>query len=168
MIEEPGRVVAVEPGAVWVETQRKSTCSGCSARHGCGQGLMDRLGVRERRGLVRALTERRLQLGDSVIIGIREDMLLRGAVLVYLFPILVLFAAALLAASLSAPEPYVILAGLGGFLLSWLVVRARSLRAAGDCALQPVVLRVMLAVAGADAAVGSFSPRENDLEGSTH
>lgn len=168
MIEEPGRVVAVEPGAVWVETQRKSTCSGCSAKNGCGQGLMDRLGVRERRGLIRALSDQRPQVGDSVVIGIREDVLLRGAVLVYLFPLIVLFASALAASRLSASEPYVILAGLGGFLISWLVVRARSRRAAGDCALQPVVLRVMLAVAGSDVAVGSFSPRGNDLEGSTH
>lgn len=167
MIEEPGRVVAVEPGAVWVETQRKSTCSGCSVRNGCGQGLMDQLGVRERRGLIRAHADGRLQVGDSVVIGIREDALLRGAALVYLFPLIVLFAAALLASWLSAPEPYVILAGLGGFLSSWLVVRARGRRVAGDCALQPVVLRVMLAVAGADGAVGSFSPRGNDLEGST-
>ena len=168
MIEEPGRVVAVEPGAVWVETQRKSTCSGCSARNGCGQGLMDRLGVREKRGLIRALSERHLQVGDSVIIGIREDILLRGALLVYLFPLIGLFAAALLASQLSASEPYVILAGLGGFLLAWLLVRARSQRVAGDCALQPVVLRVMLTVAGGDGAVGSFSPKGNDLEGSTH
>ena len=168
MIEESGRVVAVEPGAVWVETQRKSTCSGCTVRNGCGQGLMDQLGVRERRGLVRALSGGCLQVGDSVVIGIREDVLLRGAVLVYLFPIIVLLAVALLASSLSAPEPYVILAGFGGFLLSWLIVRARSLRTARDCALQPVVLRVMLAVADRDAAVGSFSPGGNDLEGSTH
>ncbi|MBF3221453.1 transcriptional regulator, partial [Pseudomonas aeruginosa] len=27
MIEEQGRVVATEPGAVWVETVRRSTCS---------------------------------------------------------------------------------------------------------------------------------------------
>lgn len=168
MIEEPGRVVAVESGAVWVETQRKSTCSGCSARNGCGQGLMDKLGVRERRGLIRALSDQHLQLGDSVVIGIREDVLLRGAVLVYLFPLIVLLASSLLASLLSASEPFVILAGLGGFLISWLVVRARSRRAAGDCALQPVVVRVMLAVAGSDAAVVSFSPRGNDLEGSTH
>lgn len=45
MIEEQGRVVATEPGAVWVETVRRSTCSSCSANAGCGQGLMQRLGV---------------------------------------------------------------------------------------------------------------------------
>ncbi|MDF3932676.1 SoxR reducing system RseC family protein, partial [Pseudomonas citronellolis] len=43
MIEEQGRVIGVEPGAVWVETLRQSTCSACNARAGCGQGLLQQL-----------------------------------------------------------------------------------------------------------------------------
>ncbi|WP_278447476.1 SoxR reducing system RseC family protein [Stutzerimonas kunmingensis] len=145
MIEEPGRVVALDVGAVWVETRRKTTCSGCSAKSGCGQGLMDTLGVREQRGLIRALCDLHLQVGDGVVVGIREDVLLRGAVLVYLLPLIVLIAAASLAAQLSTREPIVILAGLGGFFISWLFVRMRSRRTAADPNLQPVVLRAMLA-----------------------
>lgn len=144
MIEEPGRVVALEPGAVWVETLRKSTCSGCSARNGCGQGLMDRLGAREKRGLIRALSDMQLSVGDSVIVGVREDALLRGALLVYLFPLIALFASAVIASALSASEPYVILAGLAGFFASWLVVRHRGQKTADDTQLQPVILRAML------------------------
>jgi sigma-E factor negative regulatory protein RseC len=167
MIEESGRVIAVEPGAVWVETQRSSTCSGCSARNGCGQGLMDRLGVRERRGLIRALSDRQLTVGDSVIVGIRESVLLRGAILVYLFPLIVLFASALVASELSAAEPYVMLVGISGFLVSWLIVRKVSQRTAGDPGLQPIVLRAVLAGAAGRSQAGLFSSRENDLEGFT-
>lgn len=145
MIEEPGRVVALDRGAVWVETRRKSTCSGCSAKSGCGQGLMDSLGIRERRGLIRAMSDLHLQVGDAVIVGIREDVLLRGAVLVYLLPLIMLMAAAATAAQFSAREPVVILAGLGGFCISWLFVRMRSRHTAGDPKLQAVVLRAMLA-----------------------
>ncbi|EWC39278.1 transcriptional regulator [Pseudomonas stutzeri] len=145
MIEESGRVVALDVGAVWVETRRTSTCSGCSAKNGCGQGLMDTLGVREKRGLIRALSDLRLQVGDSVVVGIREEVLLRGAVLVYLLPLIMLMGAATVAAQFSAPEPVVILTGFGGFFVSWLVVRMRARRTAGDPSLQPVVLRAMLA-----------------------
>lgn len=141
MIEEPGRVIALEPGAVWVETRRKSTCSNCSARNGCGQGLMEKLGVRERHGLIRALSNSQLSVGDPVVVGIREDVLVRGAVLVYLFPLIVLFISSLIASELSAAEPYVIAAGLGGFLVSWLIVRKHSQRMVDDPRLQPVVLR---------------------------
>ncbi|HBM06663.1 transcriptional regulator [Pseudomonas sp. Choline-3u-10] len=145
MIEETGRVVALAPGAVWVEAERSSTCSGCSVRSGCGQGLVDRLGIRERRGLILALCDLRLSVGDTVVVGIRESVLLHGAVLVYLFPLIMLFIFAVIASQLSAPEPYVMLAGLGGFLVAWLLVRKRSQQTSIDPALQPVVLRAALA-----------------------
>ncbi|MCO3055556.1 transcriptional regulator, partial [Pseudomonas aeruginosa] len=86
MIEEQGRVVATEPGAVWVETARRSTCSSCSVNAGCGQGLLQRLGVGEGRARVRALCDLSLRVGDGVILGIREDLLLRASILFYLFP----------------------------------------------------------------------------------
>ena len=65
MIEEQARVVALEAGAVWVETRRQSTCGGCSANAGCGQGLMDKIGVRASHGHVRALCDLQLQVGDG-------------------------------------------------------------------------------------------------------
>ncbi|WP_443190295.1 SoxR reducing system RseC family protein [Pseudomonas indica] len=145
MIEEQGRVIAVEPGAVWVETLRKSTCTACSASAGCGQGIMEKLGVGARRGYVRALSDLQLDVGDPVVIGIREELLLRGSILVYLLPLLGLFLAAILAERLALGEPLVIFSGLGGFALTWFGVRWHSRRAADDPALQPVVLRAMLA-----------------------
>lgn len=149
MIEEQGRVVALESGAVWVETLRKSTCSSCSANAACGQGLMDRLGVGRQRGYVRALSQMQLAIGDSVIIGVREDLLVRSSLLVYLLPLLGLFAAALLANGLGLSEPLVILAGLSGLFASWLMVRWRAARVAENPLLQPVVLRTLLATAPA-------------------
>lgn len=145
MIEEQGRVVAVEDGAVWVETLRKSTCSSCSANAGCGQGLMDKLGVGRSRGLVRALCNLRLEVGDSVVIGVREDLLVRGSLLVYLLPLAGLFVVALLAQALGAGEPQIVVAGLSGLGLGWLLVRWRSRQTAADPDLQPVVVRALLA-----------------------
>jgi sigma-E factor negative regulatory protein RseC len=144
MIEEQGRVVALEPGAVWVETLRKSTCSSCSANAACGQGLMDRLGVGRQRGYVRALSQMQLAVGDTVIIGVREDLLVRSSLLVYLLPLLGLFAAALLADGLGLSEPLVILCGLLGLSATWLMVRWRAARVAENPFLQPVVLRTLL------------------------
>lgn len=144
MIEEQGRVVALEPGAVWVETLRKSTCSSCSANAACGQGLMDRLGVGRQRGYVRALSQMHLAIGDTVIIGVREDLLVRSSLLVYLLPLMGLFAAALLADGLGLPEPLVILSGLSGLFASWLMVRWRAAQVAENPLLQPVVLRTLL------------------------
>jgi sigma-E factor negative regulatory protein RseC len=105
---------------------------------------MDRLGVKEKRGLIRALSELQLAVGDSVVVGVREDALLRGALLVYLFPLIALIVSALVASTLSLDEPYVISTGLAGFFASWLVVRNRGRKTEGDTRLQPVVLRAMI------------------------
>lgn len=145
MIEEQGRVIAVEAGAVWVETLRKSTCSACSAKSACGQGLLNQLGAGARRGYVRALSGLSLQVGDAVVIGVREDLLVRGSLLVYLLPLLGLFAAAGMVQWMGMSEPMVILAALIGFMAAWYGVRRYSLRTSDDPAAQPVVLRSLLA-----------------------
>lgn len=145
MIEEQGRVVAVEAGAVWVETLRKSTCSSCSVKAGCGQGLLDQLGAGGRRGYVRALSDLHLSVGDAVVIGVREELLVRGSLLVYLLPLLGLFAGAIVAGQLALSEPWVILSALSGFVVACAGVRWRSHQASADPFLQPVVLRTLLA-----------------------
>ncbi len=146
MIEEQGRVVAIESGAVWVEILRKSTCSSCSTNAGCGQGLMGRLGIYRNRGLVRALCTFHLGVGDVVVIGIREDLLVHGSLLLYLLPLAGLFVLALLAQELGASESLIIVAGLTGLALSFCLVRWHSWRMVGNPDLQPVVVRALLAV----------------------
>ncbi|MDF3865442.1 SoxR reducing system RseC family protein [Pseudomonas denitrificans (nom. rej.)] len=149
MIHERGRVIAVESGAVQVETLRRSTCSGCSASTACGRGLLERLGGSQGRGLVRALILQNLasssvKPGDEILLGMDEDLLLKSALLFYLSPLIGLFALALLAARLDLGEPLIIVAGLAGFLLSWLLVRRYTRRYTDDPAMQPVVLRALV------------------------
>ncbi|WP_111657110.1 SoxR reducing system RseC family protein [Isoalcanivorax indicus] len=151
MIEESGRVVAVEPGAVWVETLRFSACRDCSARKGCGHGLMDseRAGARARvRALNPTLT---LAVDDAVVVGIPEGALLRGAVMLYLVPLLLMFVAALVGAALPSGLPGGDLAapfGVAGLAIGFLVNRWYSQQHARDPALHPQVVRR----AGAPAA----------------
>lgn len=145
MIEEQGRVVAVEDGAVWVEVSRKSTCSTCSASAGCGQGLMENLDVGRGRRLVRALCQFRLNVGDSVVIAIREDLLVRGALLLYLLPLMSLLGSALVMHALGGGEPMIIVSGLVGLMLGLWLVRKRGQRLTDDPDLQPIVLKALLA-----------------------
>ena len=147
MIEETGRVVAVENGAVWVETLRKSTCQSCAAKPGCGHSLIerDRAGARAQ---IRALAVGyRLRLDDQVVLGIPEGALLKGAVMVYLLPLVLLFVGALLGTALSAGLAYDLAAptGVAGLLLGLMINRRYSQRHADDETLQPKVLRLVLA-----------------------
>ncbi|MEP9317854.1 SoxR reducing system RseC family protein [Pseudomonas sp. LABIM340] len=149
MIHERGRVIAVESGTVQVETLRRSICSGCSVNAGCGQGLLERLGVSQGRSRVRALispnlASSSLKPGDEILLGVDEDLLLKSALLFYLSPLIGLFALALVASHLDLGEPLIIVAGLAGFLLSWLLVRRYARRHTDDPAMQPVVLRALV------------------------
>lgn len=143
MIEERGRVLSVEEGAVWVETVRRSACDSCQARNGCGQSVLQRLGLGARSGFIRVLDEHaesRRQVGEEIVIGIPESAVLHGSLVVYLVPLLALFAGALLAQALGAAEPLIILAGFVGIGIGFAVVRWHGRRLHNSLAFVPQVL----------------------------
>lgn len=146
MLEETARVVAVEEGGVWVETRRRSSCSACSARTGCGAATLAKvLGVRRSR--VRALAEPGFKPGDEVVIGIREQALVRGSFAVYAVPLLLLLAGALAGEYIArrgladSAETASILLGLSGLAAGLWWLRRFTRRVYRDRAYQPVVLR---------------------------
>ena len=141
MIEETGRVVAVEADAVWVETVRLSACQSCSANKGCGHAMLDRhqAGSRAR---VRALNSLPLQVDQTVVLGLPEGALLKGAVLVYLLPLLLLFVGALCGDALVPVNGNGASAGgVIGLLFGFFLNRWYSHRHQHDPSLQPRVLR---------------------------
>ena len=78
MLEETAQVVRVTADGIWVETRRQSTCSSCAAEKGCGTATLSKV-LGNRRTLVRVLADMPLEVGDRVVIGIREQALVRGS-----------------------------------------------------------------------------------------
>ena len=148
MLRETGRVVAVEASSVWVETIRKSTCGSCAANKGCGHGLLERY-ASGRRGLVRVLAGQRLapsdcRIDDQVIIEIPEEIVLRGSLVVYALPLLVLLAGAALPALAGAPgDGPAMLGAAAGLAVGLALVRLHSWRHRNDRRLQPALLEVV-------------------------
>ncbi len=156
MIEERAVVAETGPGYVWLDIRRQSACGSCHASGGCGTAALAKVwGGKSTR--VRAISELPLQAGDAVIVGLADGVLLRGALLAYLLPVVLLLAGALLGESAfaGAGEEPVILLGALGLGLGFLVVRIRSRRLQKDPRYQPVVLRRCLP----DAPGGVLSPR---------
>jgi len=141
VIEETGRVVAIEPGAVWVETVRVSACQQCSANKGCGHAMVDRqqAGSRAR---VRALNQLSLELDQQVVLGLPEGALLRGALMVYLVPLVLLFIGALLG-DWGWPDVGAVPAGLAGLCVGFGLNRWYSRQHQADPAWHPQVLRTL-------------------------
>lgn len=139
MIEERARVVALETGAVWVETLRQSACGSCAAQKGCGHSAIARMS--EKPMHVRALTEARYHIGDEVIIGIPEDILLKGSLIAYLMPLMLALVSALSVQAINPAEGWVTLGGAGGLALGFVGVWLHAQRVKHDPRYHPQVIR---------------------------
>jgi sigma-E factor negative regulatory protein RseC len=87
MIEQQGQAVSATPGVVRVRLGGQSGCSACDAGRGCGAGIFGKL---LRRRAVELDFENRVgaRLGQGVIVGIPEALLLNLVMRFYLFPLL--------------------------------------------------------------------------------
>ncbi len=149
MIEEPGVVVAVDTDGVWVATQRKTTCGSCAAKAACGQGLLNSLSADKKPHTVKVQSDLQLREGDQVVLAISQQSLVRSALLVYMLPLLLMFAAALAVDALNASEPWIIFAAALGFLAGAGCIRWYSDRYLDAAAMQPVVVRAQIALSPA-------------------
>jgi sigma-E factor negative regulatory protein RseC len=121
MIEEIGTVVAVKGDNVWVETQVKTTCSGCKASEGCPSSTIAKA-FTSKANLVYMEVPCALVVGQQIKIGISEHALLRASLMVYVIPLLLLiFSAAALSAMLPNVHELIILlaASFIAFLGFW-------------------------------------------------
>lgn len=148
MLTETGRVVAVEADGVWVETIRQSTCGSCAAQKGCGHGLMNRISDGHR-SLIRALSGQLnasdCRVDDEVRIAIPEEVILRGSLVVYILPLLLMLAGAGIAAavSLEHSDLAAALGAAGGFALGFALVRWHAHRHRDDRSLQPILVELL-------------------------
>ncbi len=140
MIEESARVVAVEDGFALLETERKSACQSCAARKGCGTGALAKV-VGRRFNRVRALNPIGARVGDCVVVGIAEEALVRGSLVLYLVPLLGMLGGAMAAEALLDGEGWTILGAIAGMAGAFLWARRHARRVAFDARYQPVILR---------------------------
>ncbi len=128
MICESGRVVEVEPGWVIVETIRTSACKSCSAKAGCGQGLLNSMSS-GKRSWIRVSTKdfsELINVDDEVELVLPERVMLTGSFWVYLMPLLFLLAGAVLGSYGAVPadkETSAIIGSGLGFVIACLVLR---------------------------------------------
>ena len=149
MIEEQAIVVSVNEHETWVETQRQSACGQCSVNKGCGTSLLSQhLGNKSTR--IRVINRVSAKPGDRVLIGLPEDAFLRGAMMTYLIPLLLMLLFAIVASYVSTQwlqinsEALVILCAFTGFGLGMLLLSRFSQRVRSNSNYQPVILKTIV------------------------
>jgi sigma-E factor negative regulatory protein RseC len=124
MIEQKATVISRDGDQVWLEAERQSTCSQCQVKKGCGTGLLAKH-VGKRFSRIAVAADNELQVGQEVTVAIPEQALLSGAFLMYMMPLLLMFAAAALVRVSGAGELAEIVAGLSGLMAGFYWVRTR-------------------------------------------
>ncbi|MBS1203417.1 MAG: SoxR reducing system protein RseC [Proteobacteria bacterium] len=143
MIKEWATVVSWQNGNALVECDVKASCSSCASRAGCGSRVLNKLGPQTTHSIA-VPCEQPLVAGQKVELGIAEASLLSSAMLVYMSPLVGLFAMGAIFQSLFAADIAAlcgaVLGGVGGFLLA----RGLSPKLATRSEWQPVILSVGL------------------------
>lgn len=96
MIEEQAQVIGIEKGRLLLQAQTQSSCGSCEASKGCGTSLLAKV-IGRKFTHFQAENNINAKVGDTVIVGIAEDALLKGSVIMYVLPILGMLVFALFA-----------------------------------------------------------------------
>lgn len=141
MILETGTVVAIESDSLWVETIQKSACDACVAEKGCGQKFLSKLAGKTTsiRVLLNGQSRKDFSLGQSVTIGIPEDVIVLASLLVYLLPVVGAVAGAALIGS-SGTDLQAMVGAVAGLLAGAWLVRMHSARSRNDLRYNPVLI----------------------------
>ncbi len=113
MIEEFAVVTQRMDGFVMLEVERRTACGLCGQTRGCGNATWGKLlGHQSQAFLAKNTID--AKVGDSVVVGIDEGVMLSTVFYLYLVPLLSMLVAAVLADQLLNHDVWVALfAGLG-------------------------------------------------------
>lgn len=144
MIEEVATVTWSGQGMARVEAARNSACAQCSSRSNCSQGVLSQWS-RGRSVEIEVLNPDNLPLapGQQVLIGLDEGGLMRASLLLYLVPLLLLVAGALVASMLGASEAIQMLTAALMLLVGFVAVRFLTRNTAELSRYQPVLLKIL-------------------------
>lgn len=95
MIEEQAQVVAIKGNSLLLEAQTQSACGSCSASKGCGTSLLSKV-IGRKFTQFQAENSVDAAIGDTVVVGIPEEALLKGSLVMYVTPIMAMVLFALL------------------------------------------------------------------------
>jgi len=99
MLEEKAIIVKTEQEFAWVETQRQSSCGSCNVNKGCGTTVLQKV-LGNKRNLLKVLNQRQYEVGDTVVLGLQDNALIKGSLLMYGLPLLFMFGFAILGAGI--------------------------------------------------------------------
>jgi len=122
MIEEFAVITKRVDDHVMLEIERRTACGLCGQKRGCGNATWGKL-LGHKSHEFAAENAINAEVGDSVVVGIDEHVVLSSVFFLYIVPLLTMLVGAVLADVLLNNEFYVILAAALGLLLGFVWVK---------------------------------------------
>ena len=143
MIEERAVILSLDNASsnATLEIERKTACGLCGQTRGCGNSIWGKLFAHQSSAF-KAQNRINAKVGDSVIVGINEQALLKSAVLLYIVPLVTLFIGAILMQQIFKTNAYAMLGALLGLVLGLLWVKGHTMSSRYFKLQQPVILRL--------------------------
>ncbi len=140
-MEEEGVVTAVSGETATVQVTEAGGCQGCAAAGSCKTGAGGRT--------LEAINRAGARPGQCVVIDIESGAFLKASFIVYVVPVIALFAGAFLGGmaagafpGIMGPETWQALGGVGLLALSILVIRLYDRKVKASKGLRPVIVRI--------------------------
>ncbi|OGS94632.1 MAG: Fis family transcriptional regulator [Gallionellales bacterium RIFCSPLOWO2_02_FULL_57_47] len=136
MIEGIAQVVAVDGNMAWLVPESGTSCGGCSSAAACGSKGIGTVASRLEARRFQLVNDAGLRVGERVVLGIRENALLRASITAYVIPLATLLIAGALAQWVAGSDTVTMAAMLAGLVLGlWFArLRAGRLMAKGELA----------------------------------
>lgn len=144
-MEEFAVVTACADQDAVLEIERRTACGLCGQKRGCGNATWGKLLGHQQKPFV-AENPIGASVGDSVVVGIDQHVLMRTMLFLYLTPLFFMIVLAVLADFLQDSQFYVMLSALLGLLLGFIVMKKyllndAGLKSSGKARYKAVILR---------------------------
>lgn len=147
-VEGLARVVALEGGLAWLEPEQTTSCGHCASKSVCGG---DAFGNRMKARRFALPNDKGMRIGDRIVIGVSETMLVKASMTVYAIPLFTLFAGGIAAHLNGLGDGLTLLSCVVGLGVGLALARLMAMRLTAKGDLSPVFLRFAPPVAQSES-----------------
>ena len=124
MIEEEAIVIKASKENVILEVVRSKPCGLCGQVRGCGNSIWGKI-FSHRTGYIETRNHLNAKLGDVVILGIDETLMLKSSLMLYGVPLMLMFLGMVIANTFAkeTTELYVLLGAVMGLFLGVVLIK---------------------------------------------
>lgn len=123
LVEGIAQVVALEGDMVWLVPESGSSCGGCASAAACGSKGIGTVASRLEARRFQLANDAGLRIGERVVVGIRQNTLLKASITAYAIPLVTLLTAGTLAQWAAGSDIITMIAMLAGLALGLVLAR---------------------------------------------